>query len=321
MQLDLGDNGSELLPVEPDSPTPHGDKLRELPTNLKLPPHDQQRVQEALVRYYKWLDDMRAVLLTGDEKVRRLVQLTNEYKKSVELDLIWDSEADFLFRQRGQLKLDNSIVEEFLPFLVDRAIIPELEGKKYCVGPRNAFASVYFVTSLLHPSRGGGLQFRTKDQDFTVGQEVYIRSSLDCSFSPSSTVDHKTYLAFVAAECKTNLDKTMFQEAIATAHDLKVAVSGAKYYLLCEWLDMTPISTTGTDIDEVLILRGKRISSNIRAEFSTYQNRVSRREWYEKFLDSHPIQDHVVLRFVGHLRTLFAPGNNDEGEVLTRGYF
>src|SRR5258707_5790168 len=44
-------------------------------------------------------------------------------------------------------------------------------------------------------------------------------------------------------------DKTMFQEACATAHDTKSAVAGAKYYLLCEWLDMTPVSTAPTDID------------------------------------------------------------------------
>lgn len=72
-------------------------------------------------------------------------------------------------------------------------------------------------------------------------------------------------------ELKTNLDKTMYQEASATAHDIKLAVTGAKYYLLCDFLDMTPISTATTDIDEILIVRkAKRINSNIRKEFSTY---------------------------------------------------
>lgn len=48
----------------------------------------------------------------------------------------------------------------------------------------------------------------------------------------------ETHIAYVAAECKTNLDKTMFQEAAATALDVKSAVPGANYYLLCEWLDI-----------------------------------------------------------------------------------
>ena len=41
-------------------------------------------------------------------------------------------------------------------------------------------------------------------------------------------------LGYVMAELKTNLDKTMYQEASATAHDIKLAVTGAKYYLLCD---------------------------------------------------------------------------------------
>lgn len=34
------------------------------------------------------------------------------------LDLIFDNLSDFLYRQKGQLKLDNSIIEEFLPWLL-----------------------------------------------------------------------------------------------------------------------------------------------------------------------------------------------------------
>lgn len=57
----------------------------------------------------------------------------------------------------------------------------------------------------------------------------------------------------------------MFQEAAATALDVKTAVPVAKYYLLCEWLDMTPISTATTAIDEVIILRkARRLASDIR---------------------------------------------------------
>ncbi len=79
----------------------------------------------------------------------------------------------------------------------------------------------------------------------------------------------ETHIGFVVAECKTNLDKTMFQEACATAHDVKAAVSGARYYLLCEWLDMTPLSTAPTDINEILLLRkAKRINSNVRSKYA-----------------------------------------------------
>ena len=35
------------------------------------------------------------------------------YKRSVEFDLIFLSDEDFLYRQKGQTKLDSSILEEF----------------------------------------------------------------------------------------------------------------------------------------------------------------------------------------------------------------
>ncbi|MDY7004688.1 MAG: Bpu10I family restriction endonuclease [Cyanobacteriota bacterium] len=34
----------------------------------------------------------------------------------------------------------------------------------------------------------------------------------------------ESHIGYVCAECKTNLDKTMFQEAVATSRDLKKAV-------------------------------------------------------------------------------------------------
>jgi Bpu10I-like restriction endonuclease len=312
---------ADLSPVDPQSPTPHYDKLRELLNNQKLPTNDAQNIRRALDRYHAWIRAMGALDATGDDRVKALVDLLNEYKQFVEVEVIWDSSADFLYRQRGQLKLDNSVIEEFLPRLVDPRIIPALAGRTYTAGPKTGFSASYFATSLTLPAKGAGLQIRTKDHDFTVGRTAYLRSSFDSLFPPADTITHEVYLAFVAAECKTNLDKTMFQEVIATAHDLKSAISGARFYVLCEWLDMTPISTRSTDIDEVIILRGKRIASNIRARFSTSAARQHARDWYLEFLTANPIRISSVLRFVNHLRSLFDFAQPDEGSTLERGYF
>ncbi len=299
----------------------HVDKLIELLANAKLPATDVQHVERALDRHADWIGAMDALDAEGAARVEVLVVLLNDYKRSVELDLIWDSEHDFLWRQRGQLKIDNSILEEFLPRLVDARIIPALKDTAYEAGPQTAFAATYFATTLTTHEPGAGLTIRTKAQDFTVGRRAYVRSSRDPGFAPADTATHTVFLAFVAAECKTNLDKTMFQEASATAHDLKVAIPGSRYYLLCEWLDMTPIATAGTDIDEVLILRGKRLASNVRAKFASAAERVAQRDWYEEFLTENAIRIAPIERFVGHLESLFEERDPDEGDVLTRGYF
>ncbi len=321
IEENLESEESDLLPVRPDSPTPHYDKLQELLNNHKLPEEDKKSIRQALERYEKWIQSMNEIDSEGDEKVRSLVKSLNEYKSFVELEVIWDSEANFLYRQRGQLKLDNSIIEEFLPRLVDPAIIPALEGRIYVTGPRTTFSGAYFTSSLASPSKGAGLQIRKKDQDFTVSRAAYLQSSFDPTFPPDDTVAHKIHLAFVAAECKTNLDKTMFQGVLATAHDLKVAFPGSRYYLLCEWLDMTPISTRATDIDEVVILRGKRLQSNVRAKFARSNARREARDWYLNFLVSNPVREDRVLRFVNHMRILFNTTTPAEDEVLSMGYF
>jgi len=155
-----------------------------------------------------------------------------------------------------------------------------------------------------------------------MSRPLYLRSSYDPEFREDETITVETHLGYVLAELKTNLDKTMFQEASATAHDVKIAVTGAKYYLLCDYLDMTPISTTTTDIDEILILRkAKRINSNVRKIFSSYTGRLEKREWYKAYLEEHPYSADMFKRFVTHL---FSQMNNEElieDSVIELGYF
>ena len=121
---------------------------------------------------------------------------------------------------------------------------------------------------------------KSKDQDFAISKPM----TLGFSSNQTSTGENTKIINIprVVAECKTNLDKTMFQEASATAYDIKSSVIGCKYYLLCEWLDMTPVSTQQTNIDSVYILRkAKRISSNKRTQFNTRRGRQKHSEWYK----------------------------------------
>ncbi|WP_330239187.1 Bpu10I family restriction endonuclease [Streptomyces sp. NBC_00525] len=302
-------------------PTPHKSKLVELLKNPKLPDEDIPSVEEAIERYTSWIDAMTHLDATGNELVRQLVDLANDYKKGVEVDLIWDSGKDFLFRQRGQLKIDNSIIEEFLPWLIDPRVIPELADQDLYAGPAGAFAAAYFSSSLTASTADISMKVRKKDQDFTLSRRAYLQASFKPDFPAGASTRMDVWLAYVAAECKTNLDKTMFQEAAATSHDLKVAVPAARYYLICEYLDMTPISTAGTDIDEVLILRGKRLGSNQRKEYSSAANRKRLRSKYLDYLESNPIRYDVVLRFVDHLRSLFEAKDPDEEDAVAKGYF
>ena len=299
-------------------PSPHGDKLKALSANAKLPESDFLRVKEAVERYIQWRDELLNLDGDLDESVPKAVTLLNAYKHFLDMDLIFDSPSDFLYRQKGQLKLDNTVIEEFLPIFITKVWQSDLAGMNLDFGPNTCFASVYFTSTLSRTERGGGLKIRQKNQDFVVSRPLFIRAAYREDFADAITA--KTNLAYMAAECKTNLDKTMFQEAAATALDLKTSSPSAKYFLLCEWLDMTPISSSLTAIDEIIVLRkAKRISSNIRRYFATAAGRESNRDYFEQYLRSNPFREDTFIRFANHVRHLIS--DTPEDEVLARGHF
>lgn len=302
-------------------PTPHLEKLTATHENDKLPASDKPRIERAIARYREWIKALDAVTgKTPEQRLEKLVALLNEYRLWVDVELIFDSEADFLYRQKGQLKLDNSIIEEFLPRLIHPSILLEIKGFDVVVGPAKCFSALYFESSLDVPRLGGGMTIRTKAQDFAISKKLHLKASHGADFKEACTKE--TYIAYVVSECKTNLDKTMFQEASATAHDVKSAVSGARYYLLCEWLDMTPVSTAATDIDEVIILRkAKRLGSNVRGKFGSVKGRKDNREKYIKYLKDNPLRMEMFQRFLGHVRGLLQSEAPVERDVLSKGFF
>lgn len=298
--------------------TPHGDKLHALLNNEKLPFKDKTKILEAISRYNEWLEKLKLVDGNYKEIVSSMVGILNEYKQFIELDVIFDSHENFLYRQKGQLKLDNTIIEEFLPILLSNALSNLIKDSNVSLGPTTCFSGLRFESSPIKEETGGGMKVRTKDHDFTISRRIFIRTSHQEDFQSSLTKE--TNIAYIAAECKTNLDKTMFQEAAATALDVKLSVPGAKYFLFCEWLDMLPISTNTTAIDEILILRkAKRLSADIRQSFSTVEGRKENRDIYAEHLQTNPISIEILLRFLEHVSSIFK--EDPESEVLMKGFF
>lgn len=299
----------------------HGDKLKALLGNSKMPASDRNRVETAVARYEEWIATLEGAKGDSTTMMATLVDALNNYKRYIELDLIFDSEDDFLYRQKGQLKLDNTILEEFLPYLFNVKLVPGLGRlSNLKCGPQPSYAGLSFASPFL-ALNNGGVFLKLKDQDFSVSKahKIIIHDE------PSGKHDFeaKFYVSHFATEIKTNLDKTMFQEASQTAAELKRVVPGSSYVLLCEFLDMTPITTKLTSIDEVIVLRkAKRLASNIRAEFSTAKGRRQARDTYEKFLQNNPLRRECFERFVWHLNECFPEKEEDaEDVVLGRGYF
>ena len=222
--------------------------------------------------------------------------------------------SDFIKRQKGQLKLDNTILEEFLIHLVHPDILNGLENIELLeIGPHNAFMSLaFFPKSFKELTHKPNVFIKTKDQDFIIGTKIHYRFSTSQTFEKQNTIDGSLILAVLAAECKVNLDKTMFQEAAGTAARLKQGCPVARYYLLVEYLDMTPEDCRLTAIDNVFLLRHAR-----RLPFEK-RNIIEEVERQHK---EYPIDYKVVWMFVREIQKFIDAVWYDPDEALKRGSF
>src|SRR5215213_6895079 len=121
--------------------TPHKDKLLAAIGNSKSR-NDVPLLREAVEAYEAWIRELDSVATTGKQKVLDLTRLLNEYKDLLEVELIAHRGSSFLKRQKGQLKLDNSVMDEFLIQLVDPSILDGLPDFELEVGPHNAFMTL-----------------------------------------------------------------------------------------------------------------------------------------------------------------------------------
>ena len=104
----------------------HGEKIVSAINSDKLPESDKNRLEQALEVYDRWVEDLNTVDGdTTDDIISQMVELLNTYKLYIDVNLIFDSPEDFLYRQKGQLKLDNTVIEEFLPIFIRRCLIKE----------------------------------------------------------------------------------------------------------------------------------------------------------------------------------------------------
>lgn len=165
------------------SSTPHREKLLAAINNPKSN-GDAALLKEALVAYENWISKTIALTSTGQARINEMTALLNEYKDYLEVDLIATKGSDFIKRQKGQLKLDNSVLEEFLIHLVNPAILNNLPSFDLETGPQTAFMSLAFrPSSISNLNEKPEVILKVKDQDFTIGKAIHYKFSSDADFS------------------------------------------------------------------------------------------------------------------------------------------
>lgn len=295
------------------SSTPHKEKLVAAIQNPKCSLKDVGLLKDALRAYEEWIAKLCGLRSMGKQRIGEMTQLLNAYKDFLEVDLIAKRGSPFMKRQKGQLKLDSSIIEEFLVHLVSDRVLTGLPKFSLEVGPQTAFMSLAFTPpSLSALGDKPAVALKEKDTDFALGKAVHFQFSTESSFPVGQTTQGKIVLAVLAAECKINLDKTMFQEAAGTAARFKQGCPTSRYYLVVEYLDMEPEDCRLTAIDNVFLLRHAR-----RLPFEKRSLYAEVRRQHMEF----PIAPEVMGRFAGELQGFIDAVWYDAGKALQRGSF
>ncbi len=129
------------------------------------------------------MDALGKLRSKGEQRVMDATKLLNEYKDHLEVELIAARGSAFLKRQKGQLKLDNSVMEEFLIHMVDPDIMSGLPSFDLEIGPHNAFMTFSFRPASVSSLNGKPTTvIKSKDQDFTIGRTLHFKFSPDADF-------------------------------------------------------------------------------------------------------------------------------------------
>lgn len=283
-------------------PTPHLDRLRAALKNPRLPKKDAFEIQEAIKKYHLWVTELNAVEGTCSEEITfQMIELLNVYKHYIDVSLIFDSQQDFLYRQREELKIDTTIIDDFLPRLIYKTMYSDLVGTQLEIGPVNHYSSTYYNNIRKVDGDNGELAVKTKSQGFAISRKLYLQSSHNPNFLQAQVIELN--LAYIIGEFQSALNKNSLKTANAMAIEAKTSVMGSKYFLLCEWMDMRQPNHTNSQIDEVLSLRNARQFSNtVRKQFHSFEGRQKSRDKYIAYLQKHPFKADVFLQLIEYIR-------------------
>lgn len=281
---------------------PHRAAIDRAVAHPRLPDADRAAIRDVLHPAYLTLRTALGHLDTLDA----VCAAYNAYRHVLEVDVIHGSAGRFLPRQRGQLKLESTALEEFCAAVVAR-FVPDLDPT-LTVGPARTYAGMMLDAD-------GTMTVRTKDQDVAIGRPL----TLSVTGADGTTHARNVFFAPVTVEAKTNLDATMLASINATARDLKWAVTDAAAFVVCDWLDATPHPSGSSFVDRVFVLRGNRPTTGDRPDPDPDVRHGA--DAHCAYLAAHPVRADVVAAFVAAVAAALSPAACDRAAVVDRGWF
>jgi hypothetical protein len=153
----------------------------------------------------------------------------------------------------AQSKFDSTILEEFVCQLLKKRF--DNDVLKY--GAVKAYSNLYFSYSGKNAFKeGADIKVNVKNQDIGIYKEQVLQV-LDNEGSVKQIINIS--VPIVCIECKTYLDKTMYEGSVATADKIKSGNPHCLFFIVTETYDVSKdVEVETSNIDNIYVVRKQR---------------------------------------------------------------
>ena len=193
----------------------------------------------------------------------------------------------------AQSKFESTIIEEYLC----RILKNKFGNDVLQYGPVQAYSSLYFSYSDKSSFKQGvEIKLNVKNQD--VG--IYKRERL----SVNSDKNYSVFIPIVCIECKTYLDKTMYEGSVATANRIKMGNPYCTFIIVTETYDIKKEVDIETSlIDNIYVLRKQRRNEHNKNPNPIFADVIrSLLDFIRSKLDSRRKSVDELIKTIGYLR-------------------
>lgn len=198
-----------------------------------------------------WKEDNLRITGTSEADIKTKVKLLNDYKSFIEQPK-FKKEKGNKFGFTSQSQLHSSVLEEFMYYLFKD--IRKLTNKKLHWGRTEAYTNLYFAPPNIEAfEENSSIVINVKNQDFAISKEVMLKSKVSTKKTWQQNI---IYVPVVSIECKTYLDKTMYEGSASTAEKIKKGNPYCLFLIVTETYELTlDVDPKYSSIDQIYVLR------------------------------------------------------------------
>jgi hypothetical protein len=265
----------------------HGDNIAHK-IRAERKSQNKKLLREINKKYLTWKEENLKITGTTDSDIKKRVKLINEYKSFIDQPR-FRKEKGQKYGFTSQSQLHSTVIEEFMYYLFKD--IGKLSNKHISWGRTEAYTNLYFAPPNIDEfENSSNIVINVKNQDFSISKEVILKSRVK---NNKDWQEAKIYVPIVSIECKTYLDKTMYEGSVSTAEKIKRGNPYCIFLIVTETYAVSlGVDPKYSQIDQIYVLRREEatnpiyedvvndlfryVESHINSDWYNIQERVKR---------------------------------------------